>query len=39
MFSIGDFASHGRVSVRVLRHYDVDRDALVTELQEPVATS
>lgn len=22
MFSIGDFASHGRVSVRMLRHYD-----------------
>jgi DNA-binding transcriptional MerR regulator len=83
MFSIGDFASHGRVSVRMLRHYDAigllrpaavdratgyrsyearqlsrlnrilsagynralyiecgqDRDAWVTELQEPVATS
>lgn len=22
MFSIGDFARHGRVSVRMLRHYD-----------------
>ncbi len=22
MFSIGDFAKHGRVSVRMLRHYD-----------------
>jgi len=22
MFTIGDFAGHGRVSVRVLRHYD-----------------
>ncbi|MFE9181419.1 MerR family DNA-binding transcriptional regulator, partial [Streptomyces sp. NPDC007126] len=22
MFTIGDFARHGRVSVRMLRHYD-----------------
>lgn len=22
MFSIGDFAKHGRVSIRMLRHYD-----------------
>lgn len=22
MFSIGDFAEHGRVSIRMLRHYD-----------------
>jgi hypothetical protein len=22
MFTIGDFARHGRVSVRILRHYD-----------------
>jgi DNA-binding transcriptional MerR regulator len=41
MFSIGDFAMHGRVSVRMLRHYDAIgllrlRQA---ELQEPMATS
>ena len=47
MFTIGDFASHGRVSVRMLRHYDAIgllRPAVVdpatgyrAELQERIA--
>jgi DNA-binding transcriptional MerR regulator len=42
MFSIGEFARHGRVSVRMLRHYDAigllrpDPDQWVTELQQPI---
>ena len=36
MFSIGEFARHGRISVRMLRHYDAI-GVLVPAMVDPVS--
>jgi len=38
MFTIGDFARHGRVSVRVLRYYDATGSSARPGSTRPAAT-